>query len=129
MIESRHDACIPRSDMTLPYPYEVEMGTLKPRPRFDLLDFDVGHHMRDAIRSRGETAELFGVRYHLVNPRDEELLGRLRSELTTHFNERVATPDAVVWQEFVDQARAQLERDGHLDEGVLHTLRATIDGL
>jgi hypothetical protein len=115
--------------MTLPYPYEVETGTLKPRPRFDRLVFDVGHHMRDAIRSRGDMAELFGVPYRLVNPRDEELLGRLRSELTAHFNERVATPDAVVWQDFVDQARAQLERHERLDDDVLRTLRATIDGL
>lgn len=115
--------------MTLPYPYEVELGTLKRRPRFELQDFGVARHMRDAIRSSGEMAELFGVQYRLVNPRDEELLGRLRSELTTHFNERVATPDAVVWQDFVDQARAQLERHERIDDDMLHTLRATIDGL
>lgn len=115
--------------MTLPYPYEVETGQLKPRPRFVLRRFDVERHLRDAIRSRGEAAELFGVQYPLVEPCSEELLERLRAELSAHFYERVASPDAEVWRQFADQARAQLERHARLQPDVLHTLRATIDGL
>lgn len=121
--------CFSPTDMTLPYPYEVETGALKPRPRFERVVFDVAHHLRSAIRSGDQMAELFGVQYPLVKPRDEELLRRMQSELTLHFLERVAAPDALVWQDFADQARAQLERHVRLDDDMLHTLRATIDGL
>src|SRR5262245_48562766 len=116
--------------MTLPYPYEVETGQLKPRARFRRVGFDVERHMRYAIHSTDEeVAEVFGVQFPMVGPRDEEFLERLRTELSEHFNERVATPDAKVWQEFADEARAQLERHSRLEGDALTTLRATIDGL
>lgn len=115
--------------VTLPYPYEVETGRLKPRPRFVLRPFDVEGHLREAIQSRGETAELFGVRYPRVEPFSEDLLERLRVELSAHFLERVAIPDAEVWQRFAEEARAQLKRHARLEPDVLRTLRATIDGL
>jgi hypothetical protein len=115
--------------MTLPYPYEVEIGRLKARPRFERASFDVERHMREAIQSSGGIAELFGVEYPLVEPWDERSLEQLRSELTAHFEERVATPDDEIWRLFTEQARAQLERHAHLDGDVPRTLRATIDGL
>jgi hypothetical protein len=116
-------------DMTLPYPYEVETGQLRPRRRFKRADFDVERHMREAIRSNGEAVELFGVQYPLAEPLGQRLVERLRSELTEHFEARVATPDAEVWQLFAEQSRAQLERHVRLDDDVLGMLRATIDGL
>jgi hypothetical protein len=115
--------------MTLPYPYEVEIGRLKARPRFERAPFDVERHMRQAIRSSGEMVELFGVEYPLAEPWDGPSLDQLRSELTAHFEERVSTPDDEIWRLFTEQARAQLERHAHLDGDVLHMLRATIDGL
>ena len=115
--------------MTLPKPYEAETGQLKSRPHFVRLDFGVERHMRQAIQSNGEMDELFGVQYPIVVPDNGAFLEHLRSNLTAHFNDRVATPDAAVWQQFADVARAQLERHARLDDDTLQTLRATIDGL
>jgi hypothetical protein len=117
------------SGMTLPYPYEVEIGRLKPRPRFERVRFDVERHMRDAIQSSGEGVALFGVQYPLSEPWDERRLEQLRNDLTSHFEERIATPNDELWRLFAEQARAQLERHAQLDGDVLYTLRATIDGL
>lgn len=115
--------------MTLPYPYEVETGQLKPRPRFSLPGFDVERRMRDAIQSGAEAVELFGVELPSSAVDTEEFLDQLRAELVERFNERVAAPDATTWNEFAERARAQLERHACLDERVLPMLRATIDGL
>jgi hypothetical protein len=115
--------------MTLPYPYEVEIGRLRARPRFERVRFDVERHMRDAIRSSGELVELFGVQYPLVEAWDERRVEQLRSDLTSHFEQRVATPDDELWRLFTEQARAQLEHHARLDDDVLHMLLATIDGL
>lgn len=119
----------PIRSMTLPYPYEVETGELKPRGRFKRPVFDVERHMREEIQSTAEGAELFGVQFPLPEPGGELQLEHWRAVLTAHFNERIATPDAATWHEFAAQARAQLERHARLDEDVLPMLRATIDGL
>lgn len=116
-------------NMTLPYPLEVETGSLAPRPRFERVALDVERLMREAIRSNAEGIELFGVQFPHPQVKDGDLVERLRRELTTHFNRRVATPDVTTWQEFRDRARAQLESHARLDRGVLPMLRATIDGL
>ena len=48
-----------RSNMTLPYPYEVELGLMKPRPWVARTPFDVAHHLEDAIQVTGERLMVF----------------------------------------------------------------------
>lgn len=116
--------------MTLPHPREVETGQLKPQRPAPRVTFDVAASVDDAIRFSGANVEIFGVRFGVDDARSAEaLVERFRSAVTTHFNERVSAPDALLWDEFADVARAQIERHPSLDEDILVVLRSSIDSL
>jgi hypothetical protein len=116
--------------MALPYPREVETGQLKPRPAVPRVAFDVEASVAEAIRFSGSNVEIFGVRYVVDEARTAEaIVERYRAEVATHFNERIAAPDAQLWQEFADIANAQVEQHTRLDDDVLDVLRSSIDNL
>lgn len=116
--------------MTLPYPREVETGQLKPRRAAPRVSFDVQASVEEAIRFSGSTVEIFGVRFVVDDARAAEVVvERYRAEVATHFNERVAAPDAQLWQEFADIANAQVEQHTRLDDDILGVLRSSIDNL
>ena len=54
--------------MSLPYPYEVETGALKPRPPAPRTPLDVAAHVDDAIRVQGGALEVFGVPMDVAGP-------------------------------------------------------------
>jgi hypothetical protein len=116
--------------MTLPYPREVETGQLKPRRPAPRVVFDVEASVADAIRFSGSEVEIFGVSFVVDEPRTAEaVVERYRAEVATHFNERIAAPDAQLWQEFADIANAQVARHTRLEDDILDVLRSSIDNL
>jgi hypothetical protein len=125
----RHEVCL-MPGMTLPYPREVETGQLKPRRPAPRVTFDVEASVAEAIRFSGSNVEIFGVRFAVDEARTAEaVVERYRADVATHFNERVATPDAQLWQEFADIASAQVEQHTRLDDDILGVLRSSIDNL
>ena len=114
--------------MSLPYPRETETGQLPTRQPQPRVAFDVEASVRDAIAANGSIVDMFGVSYVLDDAAHAEaLVERYRDAVLLHFNERVAAPDAAIWQLFVDQVRDQLEHHPQLDDDVLGMLRLTID--
>jgi hypothetical protein len=116
--------------MTLPYPYEVETGELKPRGPAARTPLDVAGHVHDAIRVQGAELEVFGVPLDVDAPDSVYLAARqLRRAVADHFQERVAAPDRDTWELFASQAHDQLEGRTRLDASTLRVLRLTIDAL
>jgi hypothetical protein len=93
------------------------------------ISFDVEASVADAIRATGADIEIFGVHFDVADPETANtLVDRYRDAVSTHFNERVSAPDAAIWDQFADQANAQVEQQTRLDD-VLDVLRLTIDNL
>ncbi len=116
--------------MTLPYPYEVETGALKSRPRVARTSLDVEGHVRDAIRVQGADLEVFGVSMDVAAPDSVRTVAtQLRRAVTDHFQERVSAPDDDTWESFASQAHDQLEGCTAVDASTLRVLRITIDSL
>lgn len=116
--------------MTLPYPYEVELGLLRPRPWAPRLPFDVQHHFDDAIRVAGEGLDIFGVPLEVsAVPGAMETGRQFRDTLTARFHGRRPDADAATWDIFASQARAQLTGLSRADADVLRMLLLTVSGL
>jgi hypothetical protein len=126
---ARHEVCLV-TGMSLPYPREVETGQLSPRRPEPRAAFDVEASIQRAIVANGAHVDVFGVPYAMDDATSAEaLVERYRSAVLLHFNERVAAPDAAIWQLFAAQVHDQLEHHAQLDDDVLEVLRLTIDNL
>jgi hypothetical protein len=126
---TRHATCF-SVNMTLPYPPEVEGGTLPTRAPVVREPFDVERHLHEAIRGSGSGLELFGVQCTAVEPETAAaLVNRFRDILSAHFQERFSNADATTWSSFESQARSQVERSPNIDDSTLRALLMTIDGL
>jgi hypothetical protein len=116
--------------MSLPYPYEVETGALRPRPPLARTPLDVEAHVDDAIRVQGGALEVFGVPMDVAGPDSVRTVAQqLRQAVTGHFQERISAPDDDTWQLFASQVHDQLEGRTAVDDSTLRTLRLTIDSL
>ena len=116
--------------MSLPYPYEVETGQLKPRRGEGPTPVDVEQRVNDAIQVRGSELELFGVPLDVEPPDSARVIAsQLRHAVTEHFQERVSAPDDDTWASFATPANDQLEGRTVVDASTLSVLRATIDSL
>ena len=116
--------------MTLPYPYEVETGALKPRPRAPRTPLDVEGHVHDAIQVQGSELEVFGVPLDVAAPDSVRTVAtELRRAVTDHFQERVSAPDDETWELFASQAHDQLEGRTAFDASTPRVLHLTIDSL
>lgn len=119
-----------RLHMTLPYPYEAELGLLPPRPPAPRLPFDVQHHFDDAIRVTGAGLDVFGVRLAVSAAQGATAMGnQFRDTLTARFQRRRPDADAATWDIFASQARAQLSALSRADAEALRMLLLTISGL
>lgn len=115
--------------MTLPYPYEVELGLMPPCPRAPRLPFDIQHHFDDAILVAGDGLAVFGVPLR-VPAQNAVATGKLfRDTLTARFHSRRPDADGATWDIFASQARAQLSGRSSADAGTLGMLLLTISGL
>jgi hypothetical protein len=116
--------------MSLPYPYEVETGALKPRPAAPRTPLDIASHVQDAIRVQGSALEVFGVPMDVAGPDSVRTVAtELRRAVTEHFQERVSAPDEDTWELFAMQAHDQLEGRTAVDDSTLRVLRLTIDSI
>jgi hypothetical protein len=116
--------------MALPYPYEAEIGRLKPAPRVPRTPFDLEDHLLEAIRPAGNDLNLFGVRLPALEPYSaSEIAWLFRDTLIEHFHKRRPDADAATWELFESQARAQLDHYRRADSELLRALRLSIDGL
>jgi len=116
--------------MTLPYPREAETGQLPPRRPEPRVAFDVEASLEDAIVGTGSHIEVFGVPFDLAHDTSADaVVDGFRRVVLLHFNERVAAPDAAVWQQFSARAHDQLEHHAQFDDSVLEVLRLTIDNI
>lgn len=116
--------------MTLPYPYEVETGALRPRRPAPRTSLDVEGHVDDAIRVQGGALEVFGVPMDVEGPDSVRTVAKqLRQAVMLHFQERISAPDDDTWQLFATQVHDQLEGRTAFDPSIPRTLRLTIDSL
>jgi hypothetical protein len=116
--------------MALPYPYEVELGQLKPAPRTPRTPFDIQDHILEAIRPAGDQLMMFGVRLPALEPYGgSEIAWLFREMLIEHFQKRRPDADEATWELFESQARAQLDRHPRADSDLLKALMLGIDGL
>lgn len=116
--------------MALPYPYEVELGQLRPARPAPRAPFDVVEHVLEAIRPAGDELEMFDHRLTLPEPhRPSEIAWLFRDALIQHFQRHRPDADGATWELFASQARAQLDRNPRPDAGLLRTLLLAIDGL
>ena len=116
--------------MALPYPYEVELGKLRPARPAPRAPFDVVEHLLEQIRPAGDELEMFGHRLSVPEPyRASELAWLFRDALIEHFHKHRPDADSATWELFVSQARALLDRNPQPDAELLRTLVLTIDGL
>jgi hypothetical protein len=116
--------------MTLPYPYEIETGALKPRRRAPRTSLDVEGHVDDAIRVQGAELEVFGVPMDVEGPKSVRTVAtEMRRAVTDHFQERVSAPDEDIWELFASQVHDQLEGRTAVDGSTLRVMQLTIDSL
>ncbi len=116
--------------MALPYPYEVELGQLRPARPAPRAPFDVVEHILEEIRPAGEELEMFGHRLSLPEPhRPSEIAWLFRDALIQHFQRHRPDADGATWELFASQARAQLDRNPRPDAELLRLLVLCIDGL
>lgn len=80
--------------------------------------------------ARGSTVGLFGLERVVDGPElAATTASSYREVLTEHFLQRHPLADAEMWDSFVRQVRAQLERSPSVDASTLTTLLMTVDGL
>jgi hypothetical protein len=116
--------------MTLPYPYEAELGRLPPRPKAPRIPFDVRHHLEDAIRVAGSQLEFFGLPLEAPAAQGATAAGKqFRDTLTARFHARRPDADAATWEIFASQARAELAGLERADAETLRMLVLTVSGL
>jgi hypothetical protein len=116
--------------MTLPYPYEVELGQLRPRPWAPRLPFDVQHHLEDAIRVAGSELDVFGVHLQASAAHGATATGKqFRDTLAARFHTWRPHADAATWEIFANQARAQMVGLARADDETLRMLLLTVSGL
>ena len=116
--------------MTLPYPYEVETGRLKPAPRAPRAPFNVEDHLLDAVRPAGDGLSFFGVRLAPPTPHSSsEVAWVFRDALIGEFQKRRPDADQATWELFQSQARAQLDRHPRADDELLRSLMLIIASL
>jgi hypothetical protein len=116
--------------MTLPYPYEVELGLMKPRPWVARTPFDVRHHLQDAIRVAGGQLQVFGV--YLDAPAAQgaaQTAKQFQDTLGARFDSWRPGADAATWKLFERQVRAEMTGLEHADEETLRILLLTVSGL
>lgn len=116
--------------MTLPYPYEVELGRLQPRPRAARTPFDVEHHLEHAIRVDGSQLEVFGVSLDAPKGQAAAETGKqFRDTLCARFHAWRPGADAATWKLFESQARAEMAGLERADKETLRILHLTVSGL
>lgn len=116
--------------MSLPYPYEIETGALRPRKPAPRIALDVERHVQDAIRVQGSELEVFGVPMDVAAPDSVRTVATdMRRAVTDRFQERISAPDEETWELFASQAHDQLEGRTAVDASTLRLLRITIDSL
>src|SRR6476620_993826 len=116
--------------MTLPYPYEVELGLMKPRPRAARTPFDVAHHMEEAIQVRGERLMVFGAALDAPAPAGPSATAKQFSDsLSARFHAWRPDADAATWEFFESQARAEMAGLKRADQETLRILMLTVSGL
>jgi hypothetical protein len=116
--------------MTLPYPYEIETGQLRPRARAPRAPFDVGQHLDQAIRVDGAQLQVFGVRLDVAEaPGALATMKQFQSSLTARFQNWRPNADAATWELFGSQARAELAGLERADADTLGMLLLTVSGL
>ena len=116
--------------MTLPYPYEVELGLMKPRPWVARAPFDVQHHLDEAIRVAGSRLQVFGVELDTPAAPGATAIGKqFRDELSARFHAWRPGADAATWKLFESQARAEMLGLEQADGETLRILLLTVSGL
>jgi hypothetical protein len=116
--------------MTLPYPYEIETGQLRPRARAPRAPFDVGQHFEQAIRVAGARLEVFGVCLDVPQALSAlQTMTQFQTSLTARFQSWRPNADAATWELFDSQARAELAGLERADADTLRMLLLTISGL
>jgi hypothetical protein len=116
--------------MTLPYPYEVELGLLKPRPWVARTPFDVAHHLEEAIQVAGERLVVFGAALDAPAPPGATATAKQFSDsLSARFHAWRPGADAATWELFESQARAEMAGLEHADNETLRILMLTVSGL
>jgi hypothetical protein len=116
--------------MTLPYPYEVETGQLKPRPPAPRAPFDIAGHLEREIRPAGSDLLMFGK--CLQPPPDSsasEAAALFRHLLRARFAAWRPNADAATWELFESQAHAEAENADRANDALIHSLLLTINGL
>jgi hypothetical protein len=117
--------------MTLPYPYEVELGLMKPRPWVARTPFDVAHHLEQAIQVRGEKQLMvFGTALLAPAPAGATATAKQFSDsLSARFHAWRPGADAATWKLFESQARAEMAGLERADQETLRILMLTVSGL
>jgi len=116
--------------MTLPYPYEVELGLMKPRPWVRRTPFDVERHLEEAIRVTEGRLTVFGVALDAPGPPGALATGKhFRDSLSGRFHAWRPDADAATWQLFEGQARAEMVGLERADPETLRMLMLTVSGL
>jgi hypothetical protein len=116
--------------MTLPYPYEVELGLMKPRPWVARTPFDVERHLEEAIRVTDGRLTVFGVALEAPGSPGAVAIGKqFRDSLSGRFHAWRPGADAATWELFEAQARAEMVGLERADQETLRTLMLTVSGL
>jgi hypothetical protein len=116
--------------MTLPYPYEVELGLMKPRPWVARTPFDVAHHLEEAIHVTGEGLMVFGAALDApALPGATATAKQFSDSLSARFHAWRPGADAATWELFESQARAEMAGLERADEETLRILMLTVSGL
>jgi hypothetical protein len=116
--------------MTLPYPYEIETDTLRPRRDPAPQSSSIEERARDLVAVEGRRLVIAGCELRVPpNKNAEAYAARLQDTITQRFLERRPNADEATWSRYLRRLQGQLASRSTIDSRTIREIVLLIDGL